>query len=115
MIFSCLSPDEIIWKYKKADDKKNIIKILCELTCSSEREMKIFLGTGRAEEDLSGKIQYKKLDEKEAFKLWKKGMFDPEIAEILGSHRNTVRNWRRRNGLETNFGKKRGKNNEKKN
>ena len=42
-------------------------------------------------------------------------MFDPEIAEILGSHRNTVRNWRRRNGLETNFGKKRGKNNEKKN
>lgn len=42
------------------------------------------------------------LDEKKAFEYYKAGKTDAEIAEDCGVCRETVKNWRKRNGLTLN-------------
>ena len=43
MTFICLTKEEVRYKYKKANNKEKMIKILADLTCSSEKEMIDFL------------------------------------------------------------------------
>lgn len=43
MTFAVLSREEILWKYETAKDKDEMIKVLCDLTVSSVREMEKFL------------------------------------------------------------------------
>ena len=43
MTFSCLTKEDVRYKYKKANNKEKMIKILADLTCSSEKEMIDFL------------------------------------------------------------------------
>ena len=44
MNFSCLTEEEVRYKYRKADNKEMMVKILADLNCSSEKEMEEFLG-----------------------------------------------------------------------
>lgn len=44
MVFDVISKEDVVAKFKKAENKRNMIKILSELTASSEKEMADFLG-----------------------------------------------------------------------
>ena len=48
----------------------------------------------------NGHLTVDQLDEMEG--LYNSGLTDPEIAEIIGCHRNSVLRWRRRNTLPAN-------------
>ena len=97
MNFNCLSAEEIRTRYRLADNKKEIITVLADLTCSSKAEMRKFLGV----EKPSSK-PLTRLDRDKAMEYYEAGMSDEEIAERLGVHRCTVGNWRRINGLSFN-------------
>ena len=43
MTFAVLSREEILWKFETATDKEAMLKVLCDLTVSSVREMEKFL------------------------------------------------------------------------
>lgn len=43
MTFAVISREEILWKYETAIDKEEMLKVLCDLTVSSVREMEKFL------------------------------------------------------------------------
>jgi uncharacterized protein YjcR len=44
--------------------------------------------------------------ERLGFQMWQDGMLDKEIAKDIGCHRETVLEWRKRHGLESNVGGK---------
>ena len=44
MVFDVISKEDVVAKFEKAENKRNMIKILSELTASSEKEMADFLG-----------------------------------------------------------------------
>ena len=44
MVFDVISKEDVVAKFKKAENKRLMIKILSELTASSEKEMADFLG-----------------------------------------------------------------------
>lgn len=44
MVFCVISKEDVVAKFKKAENKRLMIKILSELTASSEKEMADFLG-----------------------------------------------------------------------
>lgn len=105
MNFSCLTEEEVRYKYRKADNKERMVQILADLTCSSEKEMEEFLG----ENITIAKIRKRTyLDKELAKKLYDLGMTDGEIANETCVSRDAVRSWRKRNGLVCNY-YKRGK------
>lgn len=96
MNFSCLSPAEVRERFRRADNKRQIIQVLAELTGSSEAEMLDFLGIERPK---STAKPPRKLDSKKAMELYREGLNDSEIARRLDVSDNSVHLWRRRNGL----------------
>ena len=44
MTFECYSPQEIRFHYERAKNKREIIRVLADLTCSTEAELVDFLG-----------------------------------------------------------------------
>lgn len=44
MVFDVISKEDVVAKFKKAENKRSMIKILAGLTASSEKEMANFLG-----------------------------------------------------------------------
>lgn len=109
MNFSCLTEEEVRYKYRKADNKERMVQILADLTCSSEKEMKEFLGYNITVAK-TRKRTY--LDKELAKKLYDRGMTDGEIANEMFVSRDTIRSWRKRNGLVCNYyksGEKNGK------
>lgn len=110
MNFSCLTEEEVRYKYRKADNKERMVQILADLTCSSEKEMEEFLGS-----NITGSRIRKRtyLDKELAKKLYDLGMTDGEIANETCVSKDTIRKWRKRNGFVSNYYKS-GEENEKK-
>lgn len=110
MNFSCLTEEEVRYKYRKADNKEWMVRILADLTCSSEKEMEEFLGANI----IRAKIRKRTyLDKELAKKLYDLGMTDGEIANEMCVSKDTIRKWRKRNGLVCNYYKM-GEENDKK-
>ena len=95
MNFSCMTPHEIRSKYRCATDKRTMIKVLSELTCSSEQEMRTFLGIDKSE-NASDDAEYrekKKFNKAKARELYDKGAYDTIIARALDCDKSTVARW----------------------
>ena len=109
MNFSCLTEEEVRYKYRKADNKEWMVRILADLTCSSEKEMEEFLDANI----IGSRIRKRTyLDKELAKKLYDLGMTDGEIANKMCVSRDTIRSWRKRSGLVSNYcksGEKNGK------
>lgn len=99
MIFSCMSAAEIREKYRRADDKHEMLKVLMELTCSTKEEMQEFLGLDVIPKPPKGRKQLVYIDNDKARALYDQGMSDRQIADALGVTKQGVRNWRERNRL----------------
>lgn len=91
MTFETFSPSEVRFRYERAKNKRQIIRVLADLTCSTEAEMADFLGV---ELPSSGKINSRK-----AYKLYKEKMSDLQMAKVLGVSRMAVYDWRIARGL----------------
>ena len=104
MTFSVLSESEVREKYRRADDKHAMLKILCELTCSTRGDMMRFLGLQEAPESKKGKRPAKQMDKVYARVCYDKGMTDRQIAQALGVSRESAACWRKREGLKPNGG-----------
>ena len=97
MNFTALSPDEVRRSYKTAKNQELQIGILCELTLSTQKEMRDFLGIPnnikicRDREEL----------EAEWKKLYEEGLSDREIAIATVTTKGVVQHWRTKNGLPT--------------
>lgn len=100
MNFSCLTEEEVRYKYRKADNKERMIQILADLTCSSEKEMEEFLNLNIIRARIHKRTY---LDKELAKKLYDRGMTDGEIANEMRVSRDTIRSWRKRNGLVCNY------------
>ena len=98
MNFDCLSAEEVRTRYRLAKDKKAIITVLADLTCSSQAEVRRFLGVEKPRSKPATR-----LDREKAMAYYEAGMSDIEIAEQLGVHKSTVSAWRRTNGLNSNL------------
>ena len=110
MTFSCLTEDEVRYKYRRSDDKEKMIKILCELTCSSEKEMMEFLCENIVKTKRKNNPRRCFLDKELAKKYYDSGMTDSEIAIKTGASKEAIRSWRRRNGFVGNYYKSGEKN-----
>ena len=109
MNFSCLTEEEVRYKYRKADNKERMVRILADLTCSSEKEMEEFLGANIIRAKIPKRTY---LDKELAKKLYNLGMTDGEIANEMLVSKDTIRSWRKRSGLVSNYcksGEKNGK------
>ncbi len=105
MNFSCLSEAEVREKYRRAEHKEVMIGILADLTCSTKREVRKFLGLPPKKDKKWNPTRVnKKLDEERAQELYDAGLSDPKIAASLGTSINAVYLWRRRNGLLSHEG-----------
>lgn len=97
MRFDCLSAEEVRTRYRQASDKKGIITVLADLTCSSKAEMRRFLGVEKPRSKPPVK-----LDREKAREYYEAGMSDEEIAQRLGVVKSTVCHWRLSAGLGCN-------------
>lgn len=109
MNFDCLSPSEIRARYKQAEDKRYILDVLGDLTCSTPAEVAALLGVEcpkRCPEYRYVKVTTRKPSTKinpELMRpLYDKGMSDSEIGAVLGYSRTSVGKWRRKEGLPCN-------------
>lgn len=100
MNFSCLTEEEVRYKYRKADNKEWMVRILADLTCSSEKEMEEFLGANIIRTKIPNRTY---LDKELAKKLYDLGMTDGEIANEMYVSRDAIRSWRKRNGFVSNY------------
>lgn len=91
MTFETFTPAEVRFQYERAKDKKQSIRILADLTCSTEEEMACFLGVELPSE--------RKINSKKAYKLYKQKLSDQQMAEALGVTRMAVYDWRTARGL----------------
>lgn len=99
MTFSVLSEAEVRAKYRRAGEKSEMLKILCELTCSTKEEMQAFLGLEVVPKPPKGRKQVVYIDNERARALYDQGMSDRQIANALGVTRRGVLDWRHRNRL----------------
>lgn len=95
MNFSILSPAEVRYKYARADNKKQILRVLADLTCATPKAVAQFLGVEYPESP-------GRFDRRKALKLYEDGKSDGEIADALGVTRLAVFDWRKADGLTAN-------------
>lgn len=95
MTFSCLSEAEIREKYARAENKREMLYILADLTCSTTREMKEFLGLSTTPPAHHAGT----LDKEQALRMLKAGVSDKEIADTMDVCLYRVRKWRWDNKL----------------
>ena len=91
IVFEVLTPEEVRFKYARADNKPEMLRILADLTCSNEYEVAAFLGVPMPKRGHFNKPT--------AYKLYKEKKSDREIAEALGVTRQSVHRWRTARGL----------------
>lgn len=106
MIFATLSPEEVRRKYDQAENKAQMIEILCGLTAASRSELLKFLGlektpTSKFDPRSGAGRALAVFDEALARKLLAQGLGAREIAERVRVSRNTIYVWMSRNGLRT--------------
>lgn len=103
-----MSDNEILGNYRRAKDQKAQVKILADLNAVSEPEMAEKLRSlgikvpGRAAKESSSSVDWLR-----ARQLYDEGQSDLEIAEQLGCSKQTLANWRKREGLHANYPKSR--------
>nr|WP_325302298.1 helix-turn-helix domain-containing protein [uncultured Dysosmobacter sp.] len=103
-----MSDNEILGNYRRAKDQKAQVKILADLNAVSEPEMAEKLRSlgikvpGRAVKESSSSVDWLR-----ARQLYDEGQSDLEIAEQLGCSKQTLANWRKREGLHANYPKSR--------
>lgn len=102
MNFSCLSEAEVKEKYRRADDKYEMLKILAELTCSTKTEMMEFLGVEEKPVSKMGRRPAVSVDQAMARRYYEAGMSDSAIAAAIGVSKSAVARWRYRNELSPN-------------
>ncbi len=91
MTFSCLSKEEVRERYRKAQNKKAIIKVLAELTLSSPKEVKAFLGLPIAQNNHEARMA-----------LYLEGKNDHAIGDALDCAPHEIYSWRKKHGLPPN-------------
>lgn len=109
MDFSCLSPHEVRQQYAQAANKRTIIPILAEMTCSTSNEIREFLGL---EIPQKKKVVHKKYTAEQwskALEMYQAGALDIEISAETGICRTTILHWRGRNGYPSNYDRKKPK------
>ena len=103
-----MTDSEILGNYRGAKNQKDQVKILADLNAVSEPEMVEKLRSlgvkvpGRAAKDLPASVDWLR-----ARQLYDEGQSDLEIAEQLGCSKQTLANWRKREGLHANYPKSR--------
>lgn len=103
-----MTDSEILGNYRGAKNQKAQVKILADLNAVSEPEMVEKLRSlgvkvpGRAAKDLPAGVDWLR-----ARQLYDEGQSDLEIAEQLGCSKQTLANWRKREGLHANYPKSR--------
>lgn len=91
---------EIVRDYLQAKDRKAQIGILAELNLTSKNHILAIL----ARYGLDAKDCILKPEENPEFmRLYRDGLNDTEMAKALEVSHDTVRRWRRRNGLDSNW------------
>lgn len=96
MNFECMNKDEVRARYRQAKNKREMIDILCDLTCATKGEMKIFLGIEK-ESDNKPKQSRTKWNQELARNLYESGKTAREIAEAVGVSLTTINCWVSRN------------------
>ena len=95
MTFSCLSEAEIREKFAHASNKKEMLHVLADLTCSSTQEMKEFLGLSPTKPI----NRTRTLDKEQALRMFQDGASDQQIADAMNIHLYAVKKWRWDNKL----------------
>lgn len=94
MNFDTIKPDEIRVMYQQAANKREILTILAQLTCSHENDICDILGIPRSKERKDGRI-----DDETALEMFKNGNSEKEIAKAFGVSVNAVYAWKLEKGL----------------
>ena len=103
-----MTDSEILSNYRGAKNQKAQVKILADLNAVSEPEMAEKLRSlgikvpGRAVKELPASVDWLRVRQ-----LYDEGQSDLEIAEQLGCSKQTLANWRKREGLHANYPKSR--------
>lgn len=103
-----MTDSEILSNYRGAKNQKAQVKILADLNAVSEPEMAEKLRSlgikvpGRAVKELPASVDWLRVRQ-----LYDEGQSDLEIAEQLGYSKQTLANWRKREGLHANYPKSR--------
>lgn len=109
MDFSCLSPHEVHQRYEQAANKRTIIPILAEMTCSTSNEVREFLGLQIPKKRKVVHKRYTVEQWNKALEMYQAGALDVEISDETGISRTTVLHWRSRNGYPSNYDRKKPK------
>ena len=104
MNFECLSKQEIEYRYRQADDKAEILKVLADLTCSTPEEVVDLLGVPCPATCIWESYQFSrkanaKIDTDAIIRLYETGLSDRQIAQKLDYSVSSVSKWRRKFGL----------------
>lgn len=102
MNFSCLSEAEVREKYRRADDKHAMLKVLMELTLSTKADMMAFLGVEEKPISRKARRPAVSVNKELVRKYYNAGMSDRAIAEALGVSKSAVARWRYMNELGPN-------------
>ena len=97
MNFTALSPEEVRSSYRTARNQEMQIEILCDLTLSTQKEMRDFLGIPN---EIKMCMDREEL-EAEWKKLYDEGLSDRKIAALTLTTKGVVQHWRVKNGLPT--------------
>ena len=108
MIFATLSPEEVRWKYDRAENKAQMIEILCGLTAASRSELLRFLGlektpTSKFDPRSGAGRALAVFDEALARKLLEEGVSAKIVAERVRISRSAMYVWMEKNGIKTNY------------
>lgn len=88
---------EIVRDFLQAKDRKAQVEILAQRNLISESDVLAVLARNGVD------VKDCKSENPKFMRLYKEGLSDPKMAEALGVSCDTVRRWRRRNGLPNNF------------
>lgn len=95
--FSAIRPDEVRVMYDQALDKDAQVVVLAELTCSTPKDIREFLGL-EARIPIPKKYE-RDWDKQAAMEMVHDGWSDADIAQAVGASVSAVRSWRWRNGM----------------
>lgn len=94
MNFEVIKPDEIRVMYQQAANKREILTILAQLTCSHENDICDILGIPHVKKKKLGRI-----DEEKALEMYNNGATENQIAKAFGVASITVYAWKLKAGL----------------
>lgn len=78
--------------------------LICDFLCQTGHRRPCPFGTGcTVKQTKEGETVSKRWDVVTALKLYEEGKTDPEIAKIVGVSDQTIKAWRKREGLKSNY------------